>query len=307
MGSATDRPDADGRGSWCVALLRTKQGSRLRRRLNSSRLIPGPVRVAIGGRIYQSGDYRRTVPADIDELDGWKRPIVARRQRSLRAGYSRSAADPVGPGSAALQAALRAAQDVGSDPSPSGSPQRPVILEVGCGGTANAAIIQAAVPSCRYVGLDFAWPMVAGARADHPGLPVVNGDATALPFADHSVAVVVDGAMLIHIPEWRAALAESCRVAQNSVVLHTITITDAPTTVIRKRAYGFWVPEVLYNRADLAGAIESHGYTVEGTWPSIDYDLSDVLGITTKSETWLCRRTLMTDGRHDSPRMIDRA
>ncbi len=269
--------------SWQTKLLRRPRVTRWRRRLNSSRLIPGPVRVMIGGRVYASGDYRLATPSRLDELDGWRRPIVARRQRSLRARYGDASDAVAGPGATGLTSALQAlAPRTAADPA--------VVLEVGCGGAANEPIITAALPDCRYIGADFAWAMVAGARGDRRGLPLVNADATALPFADRAVAVVVDGSMLIHVPDWRAALAESCRVAADAVVLHTITITSAPTRVIRKRAYGFWVPEVLFNRDDLSAALAAHGYRVTGTWPSIDYDLSDVLGITTESQTWLCVR-----------------
>lgn len=241
------------------------------------------MRMAIGGHIYASGDYRATSPTTGKGLDGWKRPIVARRQRSLRLRYGGSEQHPAGPGADALSAAL-------ASPAVSGESVAGAILEVGCGGAANEPIIRAALVGSRYIGLDFAWPMVSGAKADHPGIAVVNGDATALPFSDRSVSGLVDGGMLIHVPRWQEALAESARVAERFLVLHTVTITEQPTTLIRKRAYGFWVPEVLYNREELVSELKRNDFVVTGEWPSIDYDLTDVLGITTRSQTWLCLR-----------------
>ncbi len=289
-GTPSGAAETPGPDSRTLRLMRSAPIARIRRRLNSSKLIPGPVRVAIGGKVYMSADYRADPAGDVP-LDGWHRPRVARRQRALRAHYGDYGQSPSGPGSDALIAAVTAAGDAAA------------VLEVGCGGAANAAVIRQAAPSAAYVGVDYSFAMVAGAQADFPELPVVNADATALPFADGAVPIVVDGGMLIHVPNWRAALAEEYRVARDHLVLHTVTTTDDPTRLIRKRAYGYWVPEVLFNAAELREELRRSRFAVVGTWPSIDYDLSDVLGIETRSESWLC----CAAGCHDSPRRTDLA
>lgn len=161
------------------------------------------------------------------------------------------------------------------------------VLEVGCGSAYNAAIL----PSDTYVGIDLSARALALARASAPRVQVARATSLALPFAAATFDLAVDGASLMHVPRWRLAVTEGCRVARTSLVLHTVTITDeAPTTYLRKRAYGFVVPEVVCNRNDLVAALAGAGFDVERTWTGLDYNLHRYIGIPTTSQTWLARR-----------------
>ena len=58
-------------------------------------------------------------------------------------------------------------------------------LDVACGsGRLTAALARMAGPRGRVIGLDFSSRMLEVARADHPGLDFVEGDALNLPYAE---------------------------------------------------------------------------------------------------------------------------
>jgi len=82
------------------------------------------------------------------------------------------------------------------------------VLDVG-GGTGNyaAAMRDAGLD---VTVLDFNAGMLE--RAAAKGLPTIQGDAAALPFADGSWDAVTLISMLHHVPDWRAAIAEARRV-----------------------------------------------------------------------------------------------
>lgn len=260
----------------------------LRRRLNSSALIPGRVRVLIGGRIYSSADYRVLAsPAELTSLDGWRNPRVAQRQ--LRSWQRRlaSAEREVRPDVANLVAAVTSAVATATEQAPIGDTQVATVLEAGCGGAYNRGILEGVLPEWRYVGSDFAFPMLATADAGARGA-LVQASTEALPFGKDAADVVFDGGSIIHIPRWRDALAELCRVARAALVLHTVTVTrGAPTTLLAKRAYGYPVPEWVLHPDDLRAELARGGFEVVRVWDGIAYDLADVVGISTASQTWL--------------------
>ena len=84
----------------------------------------------------------------------------------------------------------------------------PDLLDVG-GGTGNYAVALRE-HGFRPTVLDFNEAMLARARAK--GLPVLQGDAAALPFADASWDAVTMISMLHHVPDWAAAMREAVRV-----------------------------------------------------------------------------------------------
>ena len=96
---------------------------------------------------------------------------------------------------------------------------RPV-LDVGTG-TGRAAIALA-LRGARVTGIDASPQMLAVARrrAAHAGAAVefAAGDAHGLAFQERAFDSVVCLRVLMHTPDWRASLAELCRVSSNRVV-----------------------------------------------------------------------------------------
>jgi SAM-dependent methyltransferase len=98
------------------------------------------------------------------------------------------------------------------------------ILDIGCGEGALRAALPARL-AARTVGLDASATML---RAHPP--PLVQADATALPFVAGAFDVAVAVNVLDHLPETTAAIAEAHRVLANGGTLIAATASrhDSP-------------------------------------------------------------------------------
>ena len=110
-------------------------------------------------------------------------------------------------------------------------------LEVGVGTGLLALPLHAAgVP---LAGLDLTPAMMAKLVAKAGGaspFPLVEGDATRMPFTDDAFAGAYLRWVLHLIPNWRDALGEIARVVEpGGVVLISLGAYDEPTTEIRRR------------------------------------------------------------------------
>ena len=164
------------------------------------------------------------------------------------------------------------------------------VLEVGCGSGYFADIIGHYRPDLTYTGVDFSLAMIQLAKQKRPTGDFVQGDATDLAFADASFDVVLDGAALIHIPDWRAALKEYSRISRECIVLSSLTLANIDSTrTVRKLAYGAPVMEYIFSRSELSGEIHRNGRSTVEQVETLPYDLENYVGIATKSETWICK------------------
>ena len=87
------------------------------------------------------------------------------------------------------------------------------ILDLGCGTGIVARVLRERLGgAARIVGLDASAPMIAMAKSVAPDLDFREGNAMALPFADHSFDLVLSQQMLQFVPDRLAALREARRV-----------------------------------------------------------------------------------------------
>ena len=96
-------------------------------------------------------------------------------------------------------------------------------LDVACGsGKLTAELARIAGPSGRVVGLDFSPRMLGVARAEHPGIDFLEGDALELPFepATFDAATIAFG--LRNLADPVRGLREMARVARRAVVLEFV-------------------------------------------------------------------------------------
>jgi ubiquinone/menaquinone biosynthesis C-methylase UbiE len=89
------------------------------------------------------------------------------------------------------------------------------VLEIGCGQGSGARIIFDLLCPEEYVGIDLDPRMIRRAEKKAGSLPkarFMESDVSSLEFPDASFDLVVNFAILHHVPDWRAALAEVHRV-----------------------------------------------------------------------------------------------
>lgn len=166
----------------------------------------------------------------------------------------------------------------------------PLILEVGCGSGYYSEILSYLLNrSVRYVGLDYSAAMLQLARKSYPEQLFVLGDATALPFDDGSLDVVMNGVSLMHILSYETAIAEARRVAARWCIFHTVPVLrNRQTTFLQKKVYGEPGFEVIFNEAELHQILEQRGLIVRQILESVPYDLKRVVGEATVTKTYVC-------------------
>lgn len=94
------------------------------------------------------------------------------------------------------------------------------ILDVGAGTGRGVRFLQHVFPTSRVIGVEPSQELreighAAGIDPDH----LIDGDATRLPFATDEFDWVVETGVLHHIKDYRAAVAEMCRVARVGVLI----------------------------------------------------------------------------------------
>ncbi|MEV4543016.1 methyltransferase domain-containing protein [Micromonospora echinaurantiaca] len=172
-----------------------------------------------------------------------------------------------------------------------------LLVDLGCG--AGLLAPHLAGKGYRHVGVDLTRSALAQA-AEH-GVTAVQGDATAVPLADGCADVVAAGELLEHVPDWRAAVAEACRLLRPGGLLVLDTLNDTPLSRllavrIAERLptvpRGIHDPRLFVDARALVAECERHGVRLRlhGVRPAI----GGLLG-------WLLRR--MRDG--DRPDATD--
>ncbi len=169
----------------------------------------------------------------------------------------------------------------------------PRLLEVGCGSGYYSEIFATLLPSGpRYTGIDYSETMIARARAHYPATAFEVADATKLPYADAAFDIVFNGVSLMHIIDYPAAIREAARVAARYCILHTVPVfDDYRTTFLSKYAYGAPVVEIIFGRQEVMSLCREAGLRLERTWRCIPYDMAEVTGHHSMTETYLFGRS----------------
>ncbi|MDG4828090.1 methyltransferase domain-containing protein [Solwaraspora sp. WMMD1047] len=168
-----------------------------------------------------------------------------------------------------------------------------VLVDLGCGGGLLAPHV--AGKGYRHVGVDLVRSGLDQAAAH--GVAAVQGDATAVPLADGCADVVSAGELLEHVPDWRAAVAEACRLLRpgGTLVLDTLNATALSRLLAVRVAErlpgvprGIHDPGLFVDSAALVAQCARHGVPlrVRGIRPAVGPALR-----------WLARRAAGASGR----------
>jgi len=166
---------------------------------------------------------------------------------------------------------------------------RPRLLEVGCGSGYYSEVFATLLPDrVTYTGIDYSAAMIARARAIYPSATFEVADATRLPYADAAFDIVFNGVSLMHILDYPAAIREAARVTGGYCIFHTVPVfDDHRTTYLRKYAYGSPVVEIIFGKQELVSLCDEAGLRLEREWTSIPYDMSEVTGHRSTTQTYL--------------------
>lgn len=113
---------------------------------------------------------------------------------------------------------------------------------------------------------------VARERAAGEGLPIefLEGDAHALAFPDRAFDAVVCLRMLMHVPDWRTALSELCRVSRQRLIFDYPALGSAAALqAIWRRAASSMGRRVeayrVFRGGDIERELRRHGFGIRAT------------------------------------------
>lgn len=215
--------------------------------------------------------------------DSWKQDELPQRQRALadlqlqkyRNGAKIDVYDT-------FIEALDAAQ---------GLPAGASLLEIGCSSGYYSEVLKIAGKDMIYTGCDYSDAFIALGRSIYPDLRLDVEDATRLSYADETFDVVVSGCCLLHIPDYRTAIAETARVARSHVVFHrTPVVYGQDTRYYRKKAYGVETIEIHLSETEFMELLAEHGLSLIKTITLSDTPDPQNPSIGGATRTYLCRK-----------------
>jgi SAM-dependent methyltransferase len=163
------------------------------------------------------------------------------------------------------------------------------LLDAGCGSGYYAEIFDHCVPGfVEYTGLDFSAGMLEVAREYYPHIRFIVSDLRAMKAVeDRAYDVVLSGAALMHIRDWRQALDEMARAADRWLVLHRTWVhPDAEETAISVGdAYGRAVWYITFSEQELLALLAEMGWQLIHELPS-----GEVLNAGREVKTYLFER-----------------
>jgi 2-polyprenyl-6-hydroxyphenyl methylase/3-demethylubiquinone-9 3-methyltransferase len=152
-----------------------------------------------------------------------------------------------------------------------------VLVDLGCGGGLLAPHV--AGKGYRHVGIDLVESALRLARRH--GVAPARADVTTLPLADGCADVVSAGELLEHVTDFRAAVAEACRVLRPGGTLVLDTLADTAlcrflAVTVAERVPGgappgIHDPDLFINPRELVAECARHGVAlrIRGLRPQI--------------------------------------
>jgi SAM-dependent methyltransferase len=168
----------------------------------------------------------------------------------------------------------------------------PTMLEIGCGNGYYSEILSYLTNLLPvYFGLDFSKAMLDSASARYPDRSFIQGDALGIPIADNSIDIIWSGTVLMHLPDYKKAIREVCRVARRFCIFHsTPVLRDGPTIFLKKKAYGTTVPEVLIAKNEFDKLVRQEGFVIRHILESLPYQVGSVVDSPVDTFTYVCEK-----------------
>jgi ubiquinone/menaquinone biosynthesis C-methylase UbiE len=126
------------------------------------------------------------------------------------------------------------------------------VLDLATGVGAMAGQIRLATPGVRLIGVDLRLEQLRIAQRNHPGIPYVNGDGSALPFRTAGFDRVHCSWLLEHVRDPVAILREVHRVLRPGGTCVFVEVDNATFRIVPEDPEILWVMDAL-NRTQLEG------------------------------------------------------
>ncbi|TDC60755.1 methyltransferase domain-containing protein [Micromonospora sp. KC207] len=161
-----------------------------------------------------------------------------------------------------------------------------LLVDLGCG--AGLLAPHLAGKGYRHVGVDLTRSALDQAAAH--GVTPVNGDATAVPLADGCADVVAAGELLEHVPDWRRAVAEACRLLRPGGLLVLDTLNDTVLSRLVAVEVGERLPTVPRGIHDPRLFVDDRALVAECARHGVDLRVRGVRPELRGTLRWLVRR-----------------
>lgn len=160
------------------------------------------------------------------------------------------------------------------------------LLDAGCASAYYHEIIKHYHPGrFAYTGLDFNAALLDMAKRLYPDITAIKADLRHTGLPDKPYDVVLSGAALMHIRDWRNALSELTRLARRWLALHRTWVVDGETVIQIGDAYGHPAWYIRFEEAELMELVQNSGFELVKTWDDVES------GSACRVNTYLFKRT----------------
>jgi SAM-dependent methyltransferase len=145
------------------------------------------------------------------------------------------------------------------------------LLDVGCTSGYYYEVIDFYHPNkFEYRGCDYNSESINLARSYYPNIDFRVEDVTKLNYLDQECDITLLSGVIEHVPDYRRAIKELCRVSKKYIVLHRIRLTGGVTYC--KKGTQYFVPIVrnTYNKNEFFKLFESRSFNVVYEGASFD-------------------------------------
>lgn len=143
------------------------------------------------------------------------------------------------------------------------------LLDAGCASAYYYEIIEYYHPGLfDYTGLDFSDALLTLAKRRYPEIKLIKKDLRALGY-DKTFDVVLSSAALMHIRDWREALAELAKAARRWLILHRTWVTGE-TIIEIGDAYGHPAWYIRFGENELLGLLAAAYFGLVREWRDVE-------------------------------------
>ena len=167
-----------------------------------------------------------------------------------------------------------------------------LLVDLGCGAGLLAPHLTG--KGYRHVGVDLTRSALT--QASGHGVTAVNADATAVPLADGCADVVSAGELLEHVPDWRRAVAEACRLLRPGGLLVLDTLNDTLLARLIAVEFGERLPTVPRGIHDPRLFVDARALVAECARRGVTLRLRGVRPELGGTLAWLLRRLRASRG-----------